>query len=426
MVIMLIQFSVENFKSIKERVYLTLMANNDTEHLEYTAEKGKGRVLKTAVVYGANASGKSNIFAAMTTAILLVRRSNQSQITEKMNNIVPYVFDEKWRTKPSSFDFIFEVNGTKYNYGFSADRDRVYSEYLYAYYTSKPSKIFERRNCNDYSFTDKEKKTLNDFVEKNADNKLFLATATAWNYEKTKEPFRWFAELIDTYDNYEALKQKSFDAYDTDENGSLKKFTTQLLMNADFNISNYDFESKTLSGAEVLEILPEKFRMDFSELIEGKQFDLSMIHRFYENDGNTKEMPLNFDFESKGTKNLFYFAPVLMNSFNRGKTIIIDEIDNGLHPLLVEYILHLFYNSEFNKADAQLIFNTHDVNLLNLDNFRRDQIYFSEKKPENGATDLYSLDEFSPRKNENVQKGYLQGRYGAVPMISERDNLWKN
>ena len=275
-------------------------------------------------------------------------------------------------------------------------------------------------------FTDKEKKTLNDFVEKNADNKLFLATATAWNYEKTKEPFRWFAELIDTYDNYEALKQKSFDAYDTDENGSLKKFTTQLLMNADFNISNYDFESKTLSGAEVLEILPEKFRMDFSELIEGKQFDLSMIHRFYENDGNTKEMPLNFDFESKGTKNLFYFAPVLMNSFNRGKTIIIDEIDNGLHPLLVEYILHLFYNSEFNKADAQLIFNTHDVNLLNLDNFRRDQIYFSEKKPENGATDLYSLDEFSPRKNENVQKGYLQGRYGAVPMISERDNLWKN
>lgn len=419
---MLIQFSVENYKSIKERIYFNLLANNDGEHPDYTMEAAKDRVLKAAAVYGANASGKSNLFDAMKAAILMIRLSNQRQITDPLP-MIPFAFDEAWKKQPSSFDFIFEAKGIRYSYGFSADREKVYSEYLYVYHTAKPTKIFERTDCDVYSITVKEKK-LKEITEKNTANKLFLATATAWNYKGTEDAFRWFANHIEICEEYGALKKASFDCYEQDDDGALKSFSTRLLMHADFNISDYNFVSDIISGDEIWEMLPNEVRVGLTKPLSGKKIELNMLHRFCNSHGDPMDLPLSFELESKGTKNIFYFAPALMEVLKNGKTLVIDEIDNSLHPLLVEYILQLFYDPEINKSNAQLIFNTHDVNLLNLDHFRRDQIYFTEKNPEDGSTDLYSLAEFSPRKTENIQKGYLQGRYGAVPIIHGGDGLW--
>ena len=150
-----------------------------------------------------------------------------------------------------------------------------------------------------------------------------------------------------------------------------------------------------------------------------------MLHEIKDCNDDSKLYELNLINESSGTQILFSFAPILKDVFENGKVLVIDEIERSLHPSLVEMIIKFFHNSEINKGNAQLIFNTHDTNLLSLEIFRRDQIWFAEKNPEKGATDLYPLDDFPVRKTENIQKGYLNGRYGAMPFVAMGNSLWE-
>ena len=151
-----------------------------------------------------------------------------------------------------------------------------------------------------------------------------------------------------------------------------------------------------------------------------------MTYEVTNDEGNMENYELNLNNESSGTQILFSFAPILKDVFENGKILVIDEIERSLHPSLVEMIIKFFHNPKINKGNAQLIFNTHDTNLLSLEMFRRDQIWFAEKDPKKGATDLYPLDDFSVRKNENIQKGYLNGRYGAIPFVATGDSLWED
>lgn len=190
-----------------------------------------------------------------------------------------------------------------------------------------------------------------------------------------------------------------------DEGGdSLQDFITSILKTADINISGYSIDTRAND-------VPDSFV-------------ISSIHTVRHGE-NTHEYALPFALESEGTKRIFIFGPIIKDALEKGRTIIVDEIDNSLHPLFLEYLIKLFNNKETNSNKAQLIFNTHSVETLSLDLLRRDQIYFVEKNNENGVTELYSLDEFSPRKTENIRKGYLQGRYGAIPNIDLADLIWK-
>ena len=165
-----------------------------------------------------------------------------------------------------------------------------------------------------------------------------------------------------------------------------------------------------------------------SQILPQKQRDVKirMTHEVINDNGDMKSYELNFNNESSGTQILFSFAPILKDVFENGKILVIDEIERSLHPNLVEMIIKFFHNPQINKGNAQLIFNTHDTNLLSLDIFRRDQIWFAEKDPQKGATVLYPLDDFSVRKNENIQKGYLNGRYGAIPFVAMGNSLWED
>ena len=396
---MLLQFNVTNYLSFKNEAVLSLYANKDKMHEEFLLDSKKEIVLPTVAVYGANAAGKSNLHKALTAAIKLVRQPSNLQINEPLLPIVPFLLDEESKNKPTRFDFIFISNGMKYEYGFTANQTEVIEEYLYEYKSSKASMIFERTNVNEYQFTSKTKSQLSVFTERNTPNKLFLATATSWNCELTKNAYMWFAEMVDTYDssNLEMLVLEQFDRSIKSGDDSLNKFVLQLLKNVDINISNFDYE---LSDRRI-----------------------TTLHKIKQN-GETKEYPLDFNSESSGTKQLFLYGPLLKDAFEKGKTIIIDEIEKALHPLLVKSLIEMFHNPNINKNGAQLIFNTHEVSLLDLDLFRRDQIYFVEKDYETAQSDLYSLDEFSPRKTENIQKGYLQGRYGAIPFLGLGDFEW--
>ncbi len=414
---MLIEFSIKNFLSFKNKVTLSMEKGSGEENLDNVISNENISLLKSAAIYGANASGKSNILKALTCAILMVRNSNLIPVGGKWNFIKPFLFDEVSKNKPSEFEFIFIANNIKYRYFFSADANKIYDEVLDAYYSQKPTNIFKRTKTNNYEFNiDKNK--LESLSTNNTENKLFLSTATTWNYSKTKDAYLWFANIIDTYDSFESIADKDLVDYSNKEE-NLKEFALKLLKEADILIKdiNVDYEEKEVDNLLALQIDNQKGKLKV------KNFNIELEHEVIDDKNVTHTYKLNFIEESSGTKVLFAFAPFLKKAFETSKVIVVDELEKSLHPALVEFIVKLFNNNEINKANSQLIFTTHAINLLNLELLRRDQIWFTEKNPENGISDLYPLDSFSVRKDENIQKGYVNGRYGAIPFIKDTD-LW--
>ena len=425
---MLLQFSVKNFRSIKEEAVLSLEASSDKEHLNNTVLVNDERVLKVITVFGANAAGKSNLFLALTAAILAIRMSNNRQLGEPIYNIIPFSFDPKTVNEPSEFEFVFVAEGKKYVYGFSATYRKIFTEYLYVYNSSRPTTIFERDEENDevYRFTIPSiKSELKPLTERNTDNKLFLSTATLWNSEYTRIPMLWFSNMINTYDpRYDNNINLVGDMFEKDEDNSLRHFTNNLLAEADINISDYIFESKDVPTDQLPKIiLPNN--TGTAQEIRGKAYRIETKHNIHNNKGEVESYPLDMQFESKGTKNIFFMSPIIKHAFETGETVCIDEFDNSLHPMLVSYLVGLFNNPNVNKANAQLIISVHTMSLLTQKELRRDQIYFIEKNQKSGVSELYSLDEYSPRKNENIRKAYLLGRFGAIPEVGEGDGLWQ-
>ena len=419
---MLIEFSVKNFLSFKDKVTLSMEKGNGDENLDNIILKDDVALLKTAAIYGANASGKSNILKALTCAILMVRNSSLIPVGGKWNFLKPFLFDETSKNKPSEFEFIFITNNVKYRYFFSADASRIYDEVLDAYYSQKPTNIFRRTKTNIYEFNS-DKNKLDSLSANNTENKLFLATATTWNYNKTKDAFLWFANTIDTYDSMDKLANKDLYDYSSDEN-SLKEFALKLLRESDILIKDIyvDYQEKEIDNT-VEDTLISSFA-NTGKKVGIKNVNIEFEHEITDESDNTHTYKLNFTEESSGTRLLFAFAPFLKKAFETTKIIVIDELEKSMHPVLVEFIVKLFNNKEINQANSQLIFTTHAINLLNLELLRRDQIWFTEKNPKNEVSDLYPLDSFSVRKDENIQKGYINGRYGAIPFIKDID-LWQ-
>ena len=425
---MLLQFSVNNFKSFKDIAVLSMEPSADKELPGNLTLIGKNRCLNTIAIFGANAAGKSNVFTALTAAILLVRRSNSRQVIDPLVEIIPFKFDEESIRKPTTFEFVFIAEGKKYVYGFSATQKAVQREYLYVFNSSKASTIFERTDVNTYKFTSPAlKRELQPLTERNTENKLFLATATAWNCEATRIPYLWFETKINTYSiDSDQLISQTAPMFDNDADNSLRKFTNMILHEADINIDDFNIEFKDISQEQFLQQVPQELRGLISTIpaAMNKAVKIETVHSIVD-DGIAKQYNLSLMEESQGTRNLFLFSPVLKRAFETGETLCIDEFDASLHPMLVRYLFSLFNNPDINKAHAQLIVSSHSLVLMSLKNLRRDQIYFVEKDRKTGKSELYSLDEFSPRKEEDVRKAYMLGRYGSIPDIPEEAHLWE-
>ena len=410
---MMLEFSVKNFLSFKEKVTFSMIANSNKELNDNYVEIGGNKVLKSAAIYGANASGKSNLFKILTLVVLMLRSSNSFDVNAKLP-LVPFKFDKDSVNKPSEFEIKFILDETRYVYGFIADKDKIYDEYLYYYPNGRETKIFDRTNINEYSYTQKDEKILREIEAKNTQNKFFLATATNWNFDKTKAAYDFLTNGIGTCNNLEILKNMAYKLYETNPD-YLKDFAIDFLQKADFNIEDYKISQIDVPG-EFLTAIPEFIAKTLPD--KPKAYQVLFKHKNSDN-------YLSIDEESLGTQMIFAFIPFLADSLKNKKVLIIDELDKSLHPFLVQYIVEIFNDAEINKNDSQLIFNTHDTNLLDLNILRRDQIWFTEKNSETGESDLYSLSDFSVRKQENVEKGYMLGRYGAVPFIKNDFNLWE-
>ena len=412
---MIIEFSVANFLSFKDKVTFSMLANSSDGLNDNYIEVNNRKILKTSAIYGANASGKTNLFKILTIVISMLRNSNYINVNSKLP-IVPFNFDKDMAKKSSEFEIRFIASGVRYVYGFIADTTNVYEEYLYYYPNGRETKIFDRTNINEYSFPQGDERRLKDIATKNTPNKFFIATATNWNYEKTEIPYRFLTEDIRTFNNLAALRDVSLREYLKDSK-ELKDFALEFLKKADFNIKDYKV-LETDVPEDVLAAIPDFIKIGMNIPQKPKTFNAVFKHT-----GN--DLELSYEEESMGTQIVFCFIPFIMDALNNKKVVIVDELDKSLHPYLVEMIVGMFNDPDINKSGAQLIFNTHDTNLLKLNILRRDQIWFTEKDDSNGISDLYPLSDFSVRKTENVEIGYMLGRYGAVPFIKNDFYLWE-
>ncbi len=354
---MLIQFSVENFKSIKDRMTLSFEASADKIHENnyFIAKAPKAeKILKVINVYGANASGKSNIFMALTAAILTIRLSSSIQPGMMLGNIIPFKFDLETISKPTSFEFVFIAEDSKkYVYSFSVTKERVFAESLFAYYSARPTMIFKREN-DSYVFSAGYAKKLKPLSERTTDNKLFLAVATTWNCKETAVPFNWFMKKINTYSNrYDEVLHITGEKFEKDKDETLKQFTIDMLHAADINISDYKFSSKEVKALGLQNNMPPNQPFSgFPILNVIKEYEIRTKHIVDDGSGK-KEVELDFSEESFGTRSLFFLSPILKNAFENGEVVCIDEFDASLHPLLVAYIASLFNNPNINKSNAQ-------------------------------------------------------------------------
>ncbi len=420
---MIIDFKFKNYLSFAEECSFDMLANSDKSHEDNLILIGKEKLSKKSLIYGANASGKTSFIKAMAFVYNFIANSNG--LLEKMPiQVVPFKFCEDCFKSPSEFEINFIKDGIKYSYQFSCTREKVIAERLDAYYSAKPTMIFNRTETNNYEFKN-DIKFLNEVKGKNLENKLFLVTSAAWNYEKTKPVVDYLLNTITVAFQIETLWKASLDKiYENHEIEEYKDFCLKILNNADISISDFEIESKKIKEmGESTKIFEELIRVATKgneQIVEG--ISNSNVYHFVtyhdvDKNGAKTRYRLNLEEESLGTIQMFTFTPILYYVFKEGRVLFIDEIDKSLHPLMVEYLVKLFDDRTININNAQLIANTHDTNLLNLEIFRRDEIWFTERNFETGATELYSLADFSPRKHENIEKAYLLGRFGAIPFI---------
>lgn len=406
---MLIEFSIENFLSFKEKVTFSMVASLDKDLENNLIKTDNVRLLKTSAIYGANASGKTNLFKTLAYISSMISSSNVHD-PNTLLPIIPFKLDEESVKKPSIFEIKFLINGIRYLYGFKADAKNIYEEYLTYYPNGRPVKIFTRNNIDEYSFNINDNKILNDIKKKNSNNKFFVSTATTWNYEKTKPVYEFLVNKIGVVLSVEQLNDYSLSMYSNDIDASLEKFALKFLEKADFNIKGYQVTTEKVSEKD-LKVIPTPLKTIIPQ-------DAIIYKTFTKHIANKKEYFLDIDEESLGTKAIFSYIPVIKDVLENGKIMLVDEFDKSLHPFIVKYLVEIFNDDNLNKNNSQLIFNTHDTNLLDLSILRRDQIWFTEKNQETGESDIYPLDDFKVRKDENIEKGYLLGRYGGVPFLT--------
>ncbi|ENT7348440.1 ATP/GTP-binding protein [Campylobacter coli] len=426
---MLIEFRVENFLSIQDEQVLSMVASSDNTFLtSHTNNDKKLKLLKSSVLYGANASGKSNIIKALAIMKKIVISSANGQRGDKLP-ITPFLLGNE-DNKSTKFEIIFIQNDTKYQYGFILNSEKILEEWLLIFGESnRAQKWFERiynekEEKYNYSFGTKFLGSKQLWAENTRDNALFLSVAIQLNNEQLKPVFDFFLKYIRVTctDSWNDGQEVTIDILRQD-----KQKIISYLKRADLDIEDIVVEETELNKTNLMqENIPQEIKqMIQADLEKGAKLTQTNIHTIHTNQQGEL---VTFDMEtseSQGTRKFFGLIGPWIEALEQGYTIVVDELNTHLHPLMTKFLVNLFHNEDLNKSNAQLIFTTHDTSILNQDVFRRDQIWFCEKQ--NKATKLYPLSDFKVRKDKtNLENDYLLGRFGALPYFKEILSSWSD
>ena len=422
---MLIQFTTGNFRSFLAPKTLSMEATSITEFPENLYKGKRYKLNKCAAIYGANSSGKSNLIQAMGLMRMTLFESFEKSSTSSLD-FDPFLLkvDNK---EPSFFEVVFLIDGIKYRYGFEADDKAIRGEWLFETEKRKERVLFIR--VEDGIEVYPPFKEGNGLEEKTRTNALFLAVVDQFNGRKSKRLMEWFRRfnIIDglSHNDYRGI------TFEMLANEMTRNVLMKYFRELDLGFDQISIKKEVFNAAKMLPGLPEDLAKQMFTDLEGETIaNLTTRHKMFDDNNEFIDVEKEFNVrrqESSGTNKIIDLSGSIFNTLNGGGILVVDELDAKLHPLLTVSILRLFQSEKTNKTNAQLIFATHNTNILSLGRLRRDQIYFTEKD-KLGISDLYALVEHDMkgkkvRKDNSFEKDYMKGSYGAIPHIGNINNL---
>ncbi|MBK7475572.1 MAG: ATP-binding protein [Haliscomenobacter sp.] len=421
---MLVRFSLRNYKPFKEEVQLSMVASNydkttRAEENVFEVPAFGLKLLKSAVIFGANASGKSKLAEGMGfMRNLVIRSSRETQKGDRID-VQPFLLSTETEHAPSEFEIIFLHEGAMYRYGFEVQPQGVVAEWLFLREKTKEVQIFYRQGqefeLHPIRFRAAKPLVDGKMIRPNA---LFISVAAQFNNKLAGKVLEWFLK----FNVISGLQEDGYQGFTMGkaQNDQTRSEILSLLKSADLGI-----EALTLKPLE-MDNIPAGLPRELREIVERKlkagevYMDVLTSHKKYDakkQETGMVQFSINKE-ESSGTRKFFALSGPVLDTLHHGKVLVGDELESKLHSNLVCKLAELFNSRENNPFNGQLIFNTHDTNLLSSGIFRRDQIWFMEKD-RFGAAKLYSLSDFEARKEENYERNYLRGKYGAVPYLAE-------
>jgi AAA15 family ATPase/GTPase len=419
---MLLEFRISNFRSYAAEKRFSMVAGSGKELLSNTMTVDgfhRYSLLRGAAIYGANASGKSNLIHAFAFFRRFVLGSSESRQEGDEIPVYPFLLDPKLANSPSHFEMTFLLDGVRHQYGFVVSRERVHEEWLTVYPKGKPQEWFHRtldpagKSTWSWSRTHL-RGDKSQLADRTRDNALFLSVAAQWNHAQITPIYNWFRNYLRvlpkdvsamTYTRGQLLNDSTF-----------REWLTRVLKAADTGVSEVLAKESKIhkDHLQFPREIPDDARTYLTEsILNAHKVEVRTTRRL---PGSDKEIEWDLEQESDGTQRMLELLGPIYDVLQQGAVLVMDELDTSLHAYITRELVQLFNNPKTNPGHAQLVFTTHDTSLLDPTLFRRDQVWFTAKDA-TGETDLYSLEDFSPRKGEALQKGYLVGRYGAVPVL---------
>ena len=405
---MLLEFRCSNHRSIRDEVLFSTIAGTDKTHPENIEKVAEVEVLKSSVIYGANGSGKSNFIDAISFVKNLVSNSINHQPGQGILQM-PHKLDGYERKSDYKIQFI--VDGIRYAFGFSLKNMLVVEEYLYYFPHGRQTKIFERTS-KDYSAGRNFRNRFNSCKDVLKPNRLMLSCAANFSsVDEVTAAYRFFNDELVIYSSVNQDNWMNYSLHQINANKQTKAIVLKFLdaLGTGIKDIHVDIKKEDLDVSHLPPFLSDEFkRILLQEKINA--ISAKVLYEGFETDLISEE--------STGIKKLFGLLCPFIDIMVNGKVLVCDELESNLHESLLFGLVKQFVNTRGNKP-AQLIFTTHETGLLNLDLFRRDQIWFTEIKSADRSTDLFSLTEIkNVRKDENFGKGYIAGKYGAIPMLN--------
>lgn len=427
---MLIEFRFKNYRSFRDEAILSMEAIGLSSFKNCLIPlSSKVKLLPAIAIYGKNGGGKSNVIRAFWLAVQFIRNAQRTQHERAAIPVKPFALNDYSEKEPTEFAFEYTSGGMKYWYGFAATREKVYSEYLYHAPKGQKALVFKRTE-QEFSFTeDKIKRAMiGDMV---AENQLFFSVACTMNDAASVAAMRWFRDEVFFSRDYSDIPSRLME-YSEDPN--MLKAIADYAKAADLGIQDMQFEinSKEIENDRALpNNIPEgvktaliQFMHALAESTNNGEVRLKMgevsakaSHQGKKRNGQMASYSLELSDESDGTRKLMALAPAIESALRTGGVLLVDELERELHPMLVDYIVAKFQSKNSNPNGAQIVFTTHNTELMNLELLRKDQLYFVDKRDKDGASELYTISEFATRTTENIRKGYLVGKYGATPDV---------
>ncbi|MBA1433592.1 MAG: ATP-binding protein [Epsilonproteobacteria bacterium] len=423
---MLIEFKIKNYRSIKDEALFS-MVKAPIKGLEKKntfmpfSDKKDFQLLRSATIYGPNASGKSNILKGLETMQNIVLSSYSKYQRGDKLPVEPFLLDEQSRHLPTEFEVLFIEDGIQYQYGFVASIEKIEEEWLYAYPKKTAQKWFHRIK-DEWSFGSNFRGNKKLWSQSTRNNALFLSTAVNMNSKMLQLIHDWFKIKLRILSNAKELWHPSY-TYSLCEDDSQKKKVLEFLKIADMDIDDLEIEEKPFDPrVDIPADLPETVRNDLIHTMKDQKLkSVYSIHTDLQGEKVRFSIEKN---ESEGTKKFISFIGPWIDALENGYVLVIDELHDNFHPLMVRFLIELFHDSDINTKNAQLIFTSHETSVMSQDIFRRDQIWFCNKNKK--STELYSLVEFKTRKGvTDIEKAYLSGRYDALPFFSTPYSLMK-